>query len=130
MNYHEDRPNFTIELLMFCEFLDALPEGMKEEVWNDHFLDKHQKTTEEKISEGMNICNNPDQDAAALCHDVKSYMVIIKHYKQPNKSRVQDISLCSAGGRSKGDSSEILMICSMRFSPLHARLATAYKAKN
>ena len=32
MKYNEDRHKCTIDLLRFCEFLDALPEVMKEEV--------------------------------------------------------------------------------------------------
>ena len=29
MKYHEDHHKFTIDLLSFCEFLDALTEGIK-----------------------------------------------------------------------------------------------------
>ena len=57
---------------------------MKEEVWNDYVLDKHRKTIEDKIAEGMDIWNNPDQDVSALCHGVKLYMGIIKHHNQSN----------------------------------------------
>ena len=102
---------------------------MEEEVWNDHALDKDCETIEYKIAEGMDIWNDPNQDVSALCYDVKLYTVIIKHHTQSTKSGVQDIALCSAGGRSKGDSSEISTICSMHLPPLHARLETSYREK-
>ena len=127
MNYHEDRQSFTIDLLRFCELFDALPEVIKEEFWNFHVLDKHLETIEEKIAEGMDIWNNPDQDVSALCQDVKLYTVIINHHTQSTKSVVQGIALCSTGGRSEGDLLEISEIFSMHSSPLHAILATAYK---
>ena len=71
----------------------ALPEIIKEELCNDHVLDKHRKTIEEKIAEGIDIWNDPDQDVSALCHDVKLYMEIIKHHTHSTKSGVQCISL-------------------------------------
>ena len=78
--------------------MDALSDGMKEGVWNDCVLDKHHKTIGENIEEGMYIWNDPNQDVSALCHDVKSYMVIIKHHNKSTEAGVQDIALCSAGG--------------------------------
>ena len=118
---------FTNVLLtsLFCELLYALPEIIKEELCNDHVLDKHRKTIEEKIAEGIDIWNDPDQDVSALCHDLKSYLVMIKHHIQSTKARFQDISLFSSVGRNEGDSLEILEISSMSLSPLRARLATA-----
>ena len=50
MNYREDRHEYTIDLLRFCKLLDAPPEGMNEEVWNYHALDKHYESIEEKIT--------------------------------------------------------------------------------
>ena len=79
MKYQEDRHECTIGLLRFSEFLDALTKGMKEEVWNDHVLDKHRKNIEGNIAEGMDIWNDPNQYVAALIRDVKLYIVIIKH---------------------------------------------------
>ena len=76
----------------FLKFLDALPEGMKEEVWNDHDLDKHRENIKDKIAEGMYIWNDPNQDVSALRHDVKLYMVIIKHHTQSTKSGIQDMA--------------------------------------
>ena len=77
----------------------------------------------------MYIWNDLDQYVSAPPHNVKLYMGIIKHHTQSTKNGLQDISLFSAGGQSKGDSSEISMIHSMSLSSLHARLATAYKKK-
>ena len=51
MKYHEDRHKCIIDLLRFCEFLGALPKGMKEEVWNDHVLDNHHETIEDNVVE-------------------------------------------------------------------------------
>ena len=110
MKYHEDRHKCTIDLLRFHKLLDALPEGMKEEVWNDHVLDKHRETIEDKIAEGMDIWNNPEQDVSALRHYVKLYIVLIKHHTQSTEDGVQDIDLCYAGGQSDGNSLAVFMI--------------------
>ena len=40
---------------MFHELLGALSEGMKEEVCNDHDLNKHRKTIEDKVAKWMDI---------------------------------------------------------------------------
>ena len=56
-------------------------------------------------------------------------MVIINHHAQSNKSVVQDIALSYDGGQSEGDLSEILMIRSVRLSPLHDILVTTYKSE-
>ena len=55
MKYNEERHKCTINLLRFHEFLDALPKEMKEEVRNDHVLDKYRETIKENIAEGMDI---------------------------------------------------------------------------
>ena len=110
--------------------MDALTEGMEEEVWNDHALDKDCETIEYKIAEGMDIWNDPGQDVSSFCQNLKLYTVIIKHYNQSTEVRVQDISLFYDGGRNKGESLAILTICSMHLSPMHTILATEYKAKN
>ena len=105
MRYHEERHKCNIDLLRFCELFDALPEVIKEEFWNFHVLDKHLETIEEKIAEGIDIWNDPDQDVSTILHNVKLYMVIIKHHDHYTKAKVRDIDLFYAGGRSKGDSS-------------------------
>ena len=114
---------------MFCKLFYYLPEGIKEEVYNYRALDKHHESIEDKVTERMDICNDPNQDVSALRHDVKFYMVTIKHHTQSTKARVQDIALYSAGGKSEGFPSEISTICSICLSPLQARLSTAYKSK-
>ena len=88
MSYHKDSHKFTIDLLIFSEFLDALTKGTKEEVMNDHVLDKHRETIEDKIVEGMEIWNDPDQDVSALCQYVKLYLVMIYHHTESTKSGV------------------------------------------
>ena len=100
---------------------------MKEEVWNYYFLDKHRKTIEDKIAEGMYIWNDPVQDVAALHCNVKYYIVIINHHTQYTEVGVQDIAFCSACGWIKGDPLAISTISSMRLYPFHARFLTAYK---
>ena len=129
MKYHGDRQECTINLFRFRELLDALPEGTKEEVWKYYVLNKHCKTVEEKIAEGMYIWNNYDQHIYALNHNVKSNMTTIKHQTQSTKSGVQGIALYSANGRRKVDSSAISTIRSICLYPLHARLATVTKKK-
>ena len=129
MKYHEDCHKCNIDLFRFCEFLYALTKGMNEDVWNYHALDKHRKTVKDKIAEGMEIWDDPVQDVAALRRNVKSYNVIIKNHTQYTEARFQAIALCSASGRIKGESSEISDIRSVHLSPLHARLATAFKEK-
>ena len=114
---------------MFCKLFYYLPEGIKEEVYNYRALDKHHESIEDKVTERMDICNDPNQDVSALRHDVKFYMVTIKHHTQSTKARVQDIALYSAGGKSEGFPSDISTICSICLSPLQARLSTAYKSK-
>ena len=130
MKYHEDLHECTIDLLMFCEFLNALPDVMKNDVYNYHVIDNHPENIEEKIVEGMDIWNDPGQDVSSFCQNLKLYTVIIKHYNQSTEVRVQDISLFYDGGRNKGESLAILTICSMHLSPMHTILATEYKAKN
>ena len=93
MNYHEDHHKYTIDLLMFRKFLYALPEVMNEEVWNYHALNKHCESIEETIEGGMDIWYDPGQDVSDLCHDLKSYMVTIKHNTQSTKVRVQGIAI-------------------------------------
>ena len=88
MSYQEDSHKCTINLLIFREFLDALTEEMKEEVMNDHVLDKHREKIKEKIVEGMEIWNDPDQDVSALCQYVKLYLVMIYHHTESTKSGV------------------------------------------
>ena len=62
---------------------------MKEEVWNDHVLDKHRKTIEGNIAEGMENWNDPDQDVAVRIRNVKLYIVIIKHNIQSTEDGFQ-----------------------------------------
>ena len=71
MKYHEERHECTIDLLRFCELLDSLPKVMKEEVWNDHVLDKHCENIKDNITGGMDIWNDPDQDVVVLHCDIK-----------------------------------------------------------
>mmetsp|Transcript_35038 Transcript_35038/g.76818 ORF Transcript_35038/g.76818 Transcript_35038/m.76818 type:complete len:471 (+) Transcript_35038:423-1835(+) len=129
IKYHDSSHECEVDCQRFRQFLDALPEGTKDKVWEDYILNKFRDTIQDKIALGLNIWADTDEDIADLRHYIKSYMAILKHHTQSTEAGVQDIALCSAGGRSERDASALSSFRSVHLSPVNAEIANSYRSK-